>query len=256
MGEEQNSLKEFVDLVASQFKRPTFITDTAPGGDCDPVSKYGGYPNCFDNGAWPICESCADPMKFLFQLDLSDLQSERSELVQVFHCIDWDCKARKNGNYISAASPCTCVRVQQENIGIVQKNPPEKAVLPCVRIKGWKQKDDCIEGVELLGACGSDIDAPTLHFNLKGRKFSFSDTQSEELMWSLLPTLTVDGDKGLGWPRWLQGPEYPLCTKCNMPMEFVFQMREGVNVAFGGHTGVGYLFLCREHRLGDFVISM
>ena len=50
------------------------------------------------------------------------------------------------------------------------------------------------------------------------------------------------GDKLYGWPGWVQGVEYPSCTKCSKPMELVMQLDSEDNIPFMyGDAGCAHL---------------
>ena len=59
----------------------------------------------------------------------------------------------------------------------------------------------------------------------------------------------ADGDKLGGWPRWIQGVEYPACPECGAEMVLVMQIDSEGNVPYMfGDCGVGHITQCPTHH--------
>ena len=70
---------------------------------------------------------------------------------------------------------------------------------------------------------------------------------------------TACGDKLLGWPKWSQGGEVPVCPDCGKPMEMLLQINNDGHVgggpAGGSHFGQlfagdgnGHVWRCPDHE--------
>lgn len=72
------------------------------------------------------------------------------------------------------------------------------------------------------------------------------DQYGRELAETISPC--APNDKLLGWPNWVQGVEYPSCTKCDATMRHLFQIDSEQNVAhMFGDAGRGHITQCPNH---------
>lgn len=73
-----------------------------------------------------------------------------------------------------------------------------------------------------------------------------SDGERDELSAEAFP---LNGEKLLGWPCWVQGPEYPSCPECGERMEMLFQIDSEQNVPWMfGDMGIAHITQCPRHR--------
>lgn len=59
----------------------------------------------------------------------------------------------------------------------------------------------------------------------------------------------AEQDKLGGWPRWIQGAEYPTCPTCQNSMRVVFQIDSEDHIPYMfGDSGIGHITQCPEHH--------
>lgn len=188
-----------------------------PGGSDVPLAKVGGAPEPVGPLRWPVCASCARPLRFLFQLPHVPGKVELAPFaaVYVFQCENpdtvcyrWEAFDGANAVVAVRAGPPS---VEGEGPGGVPYAEWRLGLAPA-------QED--------TAALCVDVDTAT------SAQLSALDRAQEE----------APESKVGGLPIWLNGEAPPTC--CEAPMRFVAQvsaMPFGLNF---GDNGRGYLFRC------------
>jgi hypothetical protein len=187
-------------------------------------------------------------MRFLLQLDfdsmpLSTSDRPESPLLQLFYCStdDGQCETWRphSGTHHFRT---------RSRVATIQAGPLEP--LRRVVVGVWEEFDDFPSSAE-HEALGIDYE---YDFGAGLVTVRCADPGI------VLPKLSVDmdvaetiadaatGDKLLGWPKWVQGVEYPECPRCNRQMSFVFQIDSNDNLDhMFGDVGIAHLTRCVAH---------
>jgi len=219
-------------------------------------SKFGGMPWLAAGEKWPACQRCQRPLELFVQLDLADLPPEvngrfGSGLLQLFYCswsggeCDGDC------GWEPFANQCSLVRIAnpQGPSAVAQASgrfPPKSIV-------SWERSTDRPDPME-HERLGIVVD-----YHFQAVPYKPTEMACPELGLAFVGMEYVDrlcevvhsqpGDKLGGWPRWVQGIEYPSCPRCGQTMSFVFQMDSEDHVPFMfGDCGIGHITQCPTHR--------
>jgi uncharacterized protein YwqG len=217
------------DVLAKleHLKRPAW-KPVVRDGDGEPTSsKFSGSAWLPPGEAWPTCPNCGEPMQLFVQLNAATLPVTAlgEGLLQLFYCTSDEPLCEDDCEAYSPFSRSVLAR-RIDLAGGGRAGEPPAGAFPAKHIAAWEQVDEypnweeCSQnGVEL--------------------------TEAEE---SLLDGIPLDGDKLLGWPRWIQGVEYPECTECGEPMTLVFQIDSEDNLPYMfGDVGTGHLTRCPAH---------
>jgi hypothetical protein len=127
--------------------------------------------------------------------------------------------------------------------------PIEEAYFPAKTIIGWEMQDDFpnSQDHEELGLdYRFDFDHHTVRVSCASSHLLF-ENQDMDIVEAI--SSASEGDKLWGWPRWIQGAEYPKCPICNVRMENVFQLDSEDNLPFMfGDVGCGHITQCPRHK--------
>jgi len=187
-------------------------------------SKFSGMPWLFAGESWPACGACKRSLALFLQLNSAELPPGAKVpfvgLLQLFFCTN-----------IESSACLGCKPFAKSVVAriVVPKGEPNRSALPQdsypVRsITGWRKYDDVPSWVEL------------------GSEYSDNPAAMDQLVDRFS---TATGDKLLGWPAWVQGPEYPKCKKCRKPMSYLFQVDSDNNLQHTfGDCGRGHVFHC------------
>ena len=177
----------------------------------------------------------------------------RGGLLQCFYCVHGedesgdDCPSVAMG--WKAFSKGKLVRiVVPRGRGEARPIPIEKGYFPARTIVGWRRFTDYPAPVEFkrLGLrftwnsamSGIDVqcDQPKLH--LRGISWEIENSLCD----------ACPGDKLAGWPKWVQGVEYPKCKRCGSRMRYLFQIDSKDHVPYTfGDMGCGHITQCPNH---------
>jgi uncharacterized protein YwqG len=214
------------------------VTEEKEGGLT--ASKFGGKVALLCDEESPICPNCGNVMQMFLQLNSKELpagiDSDSGEgLLQVFYCCNEEPYCEGECKSFLPFSKSTLLRVvpfdkiSESNIysGPGQRAFKEKLIV------GWEQKDDYPNWDE----------TDRLDISLTDEE---SDAFSE--------VYSLEGDKLLGWPDWVQAVEYPECPVCREPMSFIFQIDSDDNIDhMFGDSGRSYITQCKNH---PYVLSI
>lgn len=202
------------------------------------ASKFSGIPWLAADEEWPVCGNCKKPMQLFLQLNKKDLPAEAQDsflggdLLQVFYCVnsydDTPCEC-SSGTYDPFAKDSVLVRTVKTGgaCKLITDSPVEGA-FPCKLIAGWDEYADYP---------GYD--------EIRDTEVKLGSKEEDCLLDAGFPMM---GEKLLGWPGWVQGPEYPECPDCGKKMSYVFQIDSEDNIPYMfGDCGCGHITQCREH---------
>lgn len=219
---------------------PEVVEDDAAVGA---RSKFSGVPALLLEELWPRCGRCDRPMQLFLQLDARDAPPEAAPMLdggvlQLFYCTSFEphCESECEAYFPHARS--TLLRLvppaelAPEREGLVEGvpgTPLPAGMYPAKRIVAWTPVSDLPDNEELeaLGVALDDEDERALED------------------WDL----PHDGEKLLGWPRWVQGIDYHDCRVCGRRMELLFQIDSDQTLPYMfGDMGIGHITQCPEHR--------
>lgn len=209
-------------------------------------SRFGGRPDMAEGDEWPTCAGCERPTLFVFQLDLetspADLGTGR---IQLFYCPTDDGSCETWAPFAGA------------NEARWSQGPASSRALPGGTemltersIVGWESVSEFPhpEEHEWLGLTYHyDFRANTVRMVCPELGFDESGLDIEACSAELIG-LPADRDKLLGWPRFVQGMNYPGCPRCGEPLTYLFQIDSevGTDLMFGD-VGIGHIMRCEAH---------
>ena len=214
-------------------------------------SRIGGTPWLETGEEWPACGACKHPLQLFLQLQTAALPEELRDrhgdgLIQLFYCVNDACKAR---NYEAFSEAHRVRLVAPGNDGRRGAPPPGLNPFPERPIESWSRLTDAPHPEELEGL-GLKVD---YDFQAKTTRVRCPELSLDEagLPYAIVEKLggeCLGGDKLAGWPRWVQGAEYPSCPKCKQTMQLVFQLdsEQGLPFMFGD-VGTGHVTQCAQH---------
>lgn len=231
--------KEVKEMIAqlSEHRRTAYLPVTSSKeASFSQESKFGGYPYLRNEKDWPICPGCMKHMTLFLQLDRRNLPERKStKVLQLFYCITQKpilfglFKSETCEDAMVSPFSNTVVCREFEPLGeSAQIKVNSIQTFPERRIDSWEAKDDYPYWVE--------YDRLGIHDASNGEVYEYLD--SENIF------TTIEGDKLLGWPNWLQfGTEYPIHPETGSLMEYLFQIDSQRNIPYMfGDGGIGYLF--------------
>lgn len=188
-----------------------------PGGSDVPLAKVGGAPEPVGPLRWPVCASCASPLRFLFQLPHvpGTLELAPFAAVYVFQCENPDTVCYRWEPFSGA----NAVEAVRRGTPSVEGSGPGGVPYAEWRLGLAPAEED-------TAALSVDVDTAT------SEQLSALERAQEE----------APESKVGGLPIWLNGEAPPTC--CEAPMRFVAQLSA---MPFGlgfGDNGRGYLFRC------------
>ncbi|MBX3269543.1 MAG: DUF1963 domain-containing protein [Sandaracinaceae bacterium] len=213
------------------LERAAWLPVVEPGDGDAKASKLGGSAWIPAGEEHPICPNCQRPMQLFLQLDVASLPDPSAfggtGLLQLFYCktseplCEVDCEA-----YFPYARSVVARRVDPSGAGAPSAAVVDGALAP-QRIVGWRAVEDYPNWEEQSEA-GVTLD--------------------EDAIGVVEAAYPRDGEKLGGWPRWVQGVEYPSCGECGARMRHVFQIDSQRLVDYAwGDLGVAHLTQCAEH---------
>ena len=214
------------------------------------LSCFSGIPLLLPDEAWPTCKSCGDPMELMLQLELSKLPTDRhgQRLLQLFYCVTGDACDLGWEAFANYSSLCRAIAQEHASPTSVNHNR-----FPTKAIDSWHVFEDSPDSGE-HNRLGVRID---YHFN--DVPFQPMELWCDELDLHFVGSKFIDcleqnvqaadGDKLGGWPRWVQGVEYPTCPQCGSEMALVMQIDSEDNVPYMfGDCGIGHITQCPTHH--------
>ncbi|MBO6516576.1 MAG: DUF1963 domain-containing protein [Bacteroidia bacterium] len=190
-------------------------------------SKFGGYPYLRNKEDWPVCPNCSNHMQLFLQLNQEYLPVNKGKgLVQLFYCTNEEphCEVDLEA-YLPFSKGAVCrIVIPEGDSAIVE--PRMQEVFDENKVVAWKTEDDYPMYDE---------------YDDLGIELEFED-EVLELLDQREKCQTVDGDKLLGWPYWVQGPEYPDDRYSSNRMNVLFQLDSEINLPYMfGDSGIGHL---------------
>jgi uncharacterized protein YwqG len=167
-------------------------------------------------------------MQLFVQLNSAELPQNvfGKGLLQVFYCTNGDSGCESFDPF----SDSTLVRIldpsniQPNNISM---SPVTEAFKEKVIVE-WQSTDDYPTAQEL-----EELD---------------SNIDLDDPYWYSQYDYSIQGDKLLGWPSWVQGVEYPYCPDCGDKMKYVFQIDSNDNLDYMfGDCGCAHITQCSHH---------
>lgn len=212
--------------VLEPFKRTAYVPHTKPRTTTYlPESKFGGLPYLRHAADWPLCPICNRPMQFFLQLNHNTLPKDSTQgLTQLFYCVNYEPKVcedvLESQEPFSRGSVCRIIEI--DGPSATYANPPTE-VLDELAIT-WEPVDDFPH----------DEEYKELHIEV--------DDDVRQLMKERKMGVTLQRDKLLGWPYWIQGREYPFDRITGSRMDHVFQFNSAYNLPdVFGDAWMGYL---------------
>ena len=196
-------------------------------------SKFGGIPLIPETEEWPCCPACNTPMHHFVQLNLATLPQKleglpNEGLLQMFKCINEDCDEAFVDNF-EPFCKYQLLRVidASQKPKAIEKSPVKEGGFTEKLIMNWEK------GTEL-----STPDEPDWPYNDE-LTYEQEDAIFDQVM---------QGEKFLGVPAWVQGPEYPECPECGQEMKVIFQIDSEHNIDYmWGDAGCGHISYCPKH---------
>jgi hypothetical protein len=221
----------------ADLKRPAWVPITEDGDGDLTSSKFAGIPWLAKDEDWPICPNCERPRELLLQLDLATLPARpegcpEKGLLQLFYCTNGDDECESQLAGWDAFSENTFVRiVSAAGPGrSFDRSPVEDPCAP-KRIVGWQCRDDYPDSSE-----ASELGIP------------LPVTSHQEVDGAARRETPIEGDKLMGWPKWVQDVEYPECPECRQRMSYLFQIDSEHNLPLMfGDMGIGHITFCPKH---------
>lgn len=224
---------KYVEDLARKSYKPVIDSTASNDKESFIESKFGGKPFISkEKYPWPLCE-CGNKEKFFLQLNSDTMPSHLKVnenyfdgLLQFFYCTDCsDYKPFSKSHHLRT--------VNRSDLNEPQAAADDEGIeqFPYKRISDWTEETDFMHQTEL---CDNE--------ELIGDNYDALEYVSENYK-------TLAGEKFLGWPDWVQDPEYPECRKCKKPMKFLFQVDSENNIPFmWGDFGCGHISQCPEHK--------
>jgi hypothetical protein len=175
-----------------------------------------------------------------------------SGVLQVFYCTRCDAEIEGWAPF----SQAHVVRVVPPDDLVLPPTDPRTRTLPPAAITGWEAFEDLPHPTE-HAELGLDLDydfqkktiavrCPSIGLTIDGLDLEAQDEDGHELAEAI--SAAAAGDKLGGWPYWIQGLEYPSCSRCAARMALVFQLDSNDNLDFMfGDAGVAHVTQCPQH---------
>ena len=232
-----NKGKEVVERLRKKvtiLERATWIPEVRGGDGLITASKFAGIPFIPEGEEWPECIMCKNPMQLFVQLNLAELPAlpdgcPNRGFIQLFHCAKINPECDEDNPTFSPGSKSVVLRyVEQIGEGrkfdIKRKRTefPPRPIITWLKETDYPDWDDLIDhGIRLTDAEGEFYHD---HF------------------------VTIEGEKLLGWPFWIQGADYPRCPACQLEMHMLFQIDSCKNIPWSFvDSGMAHIMQCPEH---------
>ncbi len=253
----RKKLKPFID----RYTRTAFKPILAPGHGAADGSRFNGTPFLVGGEPWPACQLCQKPMPLFLQLNLKQLPEPYDKkfgvgVLQLFYCVkdhdfsqteDWAAFDHKTKLVRVVAPDAQGAIAAPRDVGLLAK--PQSIV-------DWERFEEALNteeaeryGLKTIWDRSNPLKVRT-RFVCEALDIDtgFLSTADEKDVFDriLAPKF---GDKLGGWPGWVQGVEYPSCTRCGVAMDLVFQIDSNDHVPFMfGDVGCGHITQCPDHK--------
>jgi hypothetical protein len=241
----------------AKVQRRAFKPITADGRGAPDGSRFNGEPFVSKGEEWPSCSICRKAMPLFLQLDLDDLPGELAGrfgtgLMQLLYCIDCDVETDAWEPFRHDSKLVRVIPKGPEGT-VAHARPHGFSAIPKT-IVSWTGFDECPDyaeaepeglSIEWRGS-GSSIrlQAPELGIDSGWVEGPGQEEEVGDLIFNTAP-----GDKLGGWPKWIQGVEYPSCPICNAQMRLVFQIDSNDHIPhMFGDAGCGHITQCATHK--------
>ena len=253
MSDAHQSALDALGPWIARHERPAWTPQTTTDDADRPVSKFGGRPLLQTEETWPACRVCGLPFELLLQLDLAKASRVSGRdlgpgVLQLFYCVrETSCEPGWEP-FNDQCSLCRVIPASGTAVADAAENSfPPRAIV------GWTEVVDRPDPEEhdALGLVYDyhfretphrpmEVTCPELGLRFEGAPI-VNHLQAE--------ISSRDGDKLSGWPRWVQGVEYPSCPECGRRMELLMQLDSEDNVPYMfGDCGIGHITQCWDHK--------
>jgi predicted DNA-binding WGR domain protein/uncharacterized protein YwqG len=245
-------------LDIAQFIRLAWKPIVTEGDSSLLSSKFSGKPWLAKDESWPTCPLCDRFMQLFFQLNLNELpepvrQEFGTGLLQIFYCCNWGCEGHVESAVVSYGRGADINK--NVLIRLVQPNSEASTIpiplaledyFPAKTIVDWQQLEDYPDAPDEIVALiygWEQVNDEALEDEVVER-LGFYDLEDY-----CEHRLTYNKDKLAGYPRWVQGMEYPGCPICREPMRQVFQLGCDDNLPYNfGDGGIAHVLQCKTHK--------
>lgn len=214
-------------------------------------SHYASPPWLGSDEPWPVCGTCETPLDPFVQLDLAQLPAElawpvSSGLVQLFHCTSTDCDVTAAASWepFSTASLARWVPADRIAAVAVSSEPPPAVTTESLRMRGPAP-------MRVVGWRAGGRELPAYADSEFGGRADEVFAELPDEAWDEMQEAGIAahaGPKLGGWPRWIQGPEYPSCQKCGDSMRVLLQVDSDDPAGYQfGDVGTGHISQCPRH---------
>ncbi len=241
-----------LDPWLQSHSRKAWIPVVEDGDGSATSSKFCGTPWIGEGAEWPNCGNCNQPLEHFLQLNLDELPAALGKkfgtgLLQLFYCIKDDCQGM--GGWEPFSEDLNHVRIVHATPAAKKTNNPTE--FAASEIVGWTETTDfpCIEEHTVLGLeFDYGLEGNTVHVKCPAFGLQWDEIPDMEELIEQMPS-SITNDKLGGWPNWVQGIEYPNCTRCGTAMHLIMQVDSQDNVPFMfGDMGIGHITQCPEHK--------
>ena len=230
-GPALTALKSKLGVYAREAWKPKVKNGA---GSALTASKFSGIPWIPAGENWPECKNCQQPMQLFFQLNLEqlpdDMQGRFGEgLLQLFYCVENDCKGEQEAYFGNETTMLTRIIMPNGNSTTFASSPVKDA-FPVKEIVAWTRLPGEYPLLLELSSLGVELE----------------EEEEEAFEQHFSPD---DGDKLFGWPHWVQDLEYGTCKICEGTMDLVMQIGSEDNLPYMfGDLGIGHISQCKTHK--------
>ena len=258
-GTTADGLRTALQRWATSQTRTAWRPIVTAGEPESSISKFCGASVTRAGESVPICKLCGRALQLFVQLDLAALPTGEfgSGVLQLFYCIGQsphqepdgypDCWAE--GAWVPFSDEASLVRVVAAD-SLSSPSSSNDSTVPAQSIVGWDPFDD-VPDPEDHASCGLDrkYDFTLRMVTLSCPSVGVESTVGiDELQVEDIAS-AAEQDKLGGWPRWIQGAEYPSCPTCDTRMRLVFQLDSEDHVPYMfGDSGIGHITQCPTHH--------
>lgn len=199
-------------------------------------TRFGGLPYAENGSKTPVCETCSQPLSFVFQYR-QDPKENVGELSQFFYC--FPCTPCGIGDEKGQWKIRNFSTPSREKFDQNAAGEPDTAIKPCITVIDEVNMLPDYETLEdsehqVIGLC-EEVD-PDDPWDVYEEACTVMGCETE-------PFSSIGG-----YPIWIQGVTSKKCPVCDEEMEFVAQI-DSVPEAelMWGDAGCVYLFRCKKH---------
>ncbi len=256
-----------------------YLPATSAGDDAVACSKYGGTPWLEPSDVWPICDACAQPMRFVLQLARRDVPTDvhwafDDDLIELFFCDShgkpgdpwWACQSAGGWEPFAATTVIRHVQMRSGPASVREAIPLEALEV--------RRRAQC----EVMAFYADRIGDHALAESWRARIDSERVTPAAYVVPTsriddslLYPAARVTGWRSLedapdvdpdhrgdhlgGDPMWLHGEERIDCRACASPMKHLLQIASDslIPLAFGRGDGLAWVFSCPACRAATLI---